>query len=207
MKEFSVTDNRVSGRVSTGGELDAFDQKWEVDLTFSAPLPKGAFAATSEPAPADPKEAGKEEAEDAAAASGGPKPPVGQLPLPAAARDVEYKEGVEQISFRADASVSAVANDFGAKLKKQGWKELPGGLMTKSNAILKRSREGAELTVIVQSSGSGCTVKILTEGLDWSATPASSAAKPAKPGNVDEIGNEAKRLIDDALKKIPRGLR
>ncbi len=58
MEDFKVTDTTVSGRVTTGGELDAFGQKWNVDLVFSAPLPKGAFAG-EEPKPmtkAEPKE-------------------------------------------------------------------------------------------------------------------------------------------------------
>jgi hypothetical protein len=100
MKEFNVTETHVSGRVSTGGELDAFGQKWEADLTFSAPLPKGAFAAGIEPAPTEPKKAGKE-----------------------------------------------------------------------------------------------------------SDTPASATTKPAKSGDADDTGAEAKRLLDEALRKIPRGLK
>ena len=156
--------------------MDAFGQKWEVDLTFSAPLPKGAFAAASEPAPTEPKKAGKEKAKPAEPAVAGPKLPVEKLPLPSAARDVEYKQIVEQIALGADASVSVVANDFSAKLKKQGWKESPGSLTGKNNAILKRKLDGAELTIMVQPAGSGCTVKIFTQGLDWSNPPASGAA-------------------------------
>lgn len=210
MTEFKVSDTQVSGHVSTGGEQDAFGQKWEVDLTFSAPLPKGAFAAAaSEPAPTEPKKTGKEKTRAAESAVAGPKLPIEKLPLPSAARDVEYKQIVEQIAFSADASVSVVANDFSAKLKKLGWKESPGSLVNKNNAILKRKLEGAELTIMVQPAGSGCTVKIFTEGLDWSNPPASATgvAKPAKGGDVDDIGAEAKRAIDDALKKIPGGFK
>ncbi len=39
MVEFKVVGGNVSGRVSTGKELDTFGEKWEVDLTFAAPLP------------------------------------------------------------------------------------------------------------------------------------------------------------------------
>jgi hypothetical protein len=200
MKEFKVSETHVSGHVSTGGELEAFGQKWAVDLTFSAPLPKGAFAAMSEPAPA-PKKTEQEESKPAVA---GPKLPVGQLPLPAGARDVEYKQGVEHIAFRAEASVSSVATDFSGKLKQNGWKESPGSLMTKNNAILKRTLNGAELTIMVQPAGKGCTVKVFTEGLDWSTPPASAAAKPAQTGDAKDIEAEAKRALEDALKQIPR---
>jgi hypothetical protein len=200
MKEFKVSETHVSGHVSTGGELDAFGQKWAVDLTFSAPLPKGAFAATSEPAP-QPKKADQEDNKPAVA---GPKLPVGQLPLPAGALEVEYKQGVEHIAFRAAASVSSVATDFSGKLKQNGWKESPGSLMTKTNAILKRTLNGAELTIMIQPAGKGCTVKVFTQGLDWSKPPASSAAKPGQSRDAKDIEAEANRVIEDALKQIPR---
>jgi hypothetical protein len=208
MEEFKVTDTHVSGHVITGGVLDAFGQKWEVDLTFSAPLPKGAFAAAaSEPAP-EPKKMARTEDEPPAAT--GPKLPVGELPLPSAARDVEYKATVEQIAFRADASVSTVANDFSAKLKAKGWKDSSGSLVSKTSAILRRKLNGADLTIMVQPAGKGCTVKVFAKGLDWSNAPAStaSAAKPsAKSPDVDSIEKEANRLINEALKKIPGGLK
>lgn len=221
MEEFKVTDTHVSGRVSTGGELDTFEQKWEVDLTFSSPLPKGAFAgeAASDPAPeSEPKpntkKAGKKQKdEEEPVAAAGPKMPVGQLALPAGVHDLTFNQVVEQIAFSADASVSAVANDFSGKLKEQGWKEGSGSLMGKNNAILKRKRDGAELTIMVQPAGNGCAVKVFTEGLDWSNPPAggsdAGAVKPAKKtGDADanDAEAEAKRLLDNALKLIPKGL-
>jgi hypothetical protein len=206
MKDFTVTETHVSGQVSTGGEQDAFGQKWEVELTFSAPLPKGAFAAVSEPAP-EPKKTAKAESEMPVDA--GPKMPVAQLPLPVGAADVEYKKVVEHIVFRSDTSLSAVVGDFSAKLKKQGWKDSPGGLMSKASAILTRKLNGAELTIMAQPAGSGCTVKVFTKGLDWSDTPASASppaeAKPAKSGDAGSIEAEAKRLLDEAMKKVPKG--
>lgn len=208
MKDFKVTDTHVSGQASTGGELDAFGQKWEVELTFSAPLPKGAFAAVSEAEDAPmPKKAGKE-TDDEPTLAAGPKMPVAQLPLPAAALDVEYKKIVEHITFRSDASVSVVAADFSKKLKAQGWKDSPGGLMGKTNSILKRKLNSAELTIMVQSAGKGCTAKVFTQGLDWSDAPASAAAaaKPAKNVDANDIEAEANRLLNEALKKIPKGL-
>ena len=73
-------------------------------------------------------------------------------------------------------------------------------------AILKRKLNDADLTIMVQPAGAGCNVKVFTEGLDWSSTSASGAAKPAKAGDVDDIEAEANKLINDALKKIPGGL-
>lgn len=209
MTDFKVTDTHVSGHLTTGGEDEAFGQKWDVDLTFSAPLPKGAFAAVKAPEP-EPEKAGKKMSKtDEPAAepiAAGPKIAVKDLPLPAGALDVEYKQLVGHITFRSESSVSTVATDFAAKLKAQGWKDGPGSLMGKSNAILKRKLNEADLTIMVQPAGKGCNVKVFTEGLDWSSTPASSAAKPAKAGDADDIEAEANKLINDALKKIPGGL-
>lgn len=205
MKDFKVTDTHVSGQVSTGGELDAFGQKWEVELTFSAPLPKGAFAEASAPeSGAKMKKTAREEEKEPAVPAG-PKMPVGQLPLPAGALDIEYKQVVGHITFRSDSPVSVVSKDFAAKLKAKGWKESPGSLMGKANAILKRKLNGAELTIMVQPAGKGCTVKVFTQGLDWSDPPASGAAAPAKGGDASGVEAEANRLLNDALKLIPKG--
>jgi hypothetical protein len=222
--DFTVTDTTVSGHVITPGELEAFGQKWEVDLTFSAPLPKGAFTAESEPAPEAKKKDKEMEKEEPLAT--GPKLAVGKLPLPSAARDVDYKQTVEHIAFSADGTVTAVANDFSAKLKKQGWKEGPGSLISKASAILMRKLNGAELTIMIKPADAGCTVQVFTEGLDWSeppaftpkpaadatpestdaSTPASSGAtKPAKSSDKEGIDPKTKRLLNDALKKIPKG--
>lgn len=204
--DFKVTDTEVSGHVTTGGEDDAFGQKWSVDLNFSAALPKGAFAAASEPLSESKKTA--KDTDDEPPAAAGPKIPVADLPLPVGARDAEYKTVVEQIAFSSDASVSAVANDFSAKLKQKGWKESPGSLMGKTNAILKRTLNGAELTAMVQPAGKGCTVKIFAKGFDWSNPPASASPQPAKSSTEEakNPGVEAKRALDKALKQIPRGL-
>lgn len=208
MTDFKITDTHVTGRLTTGGEDEAFGQKWDVDLTFSAPLPKGAFAAVKEPEPEKPgKKMTKTDEPEEQLGATGPKIAVKDLPLPAGAQDVEYKQLVGHITFRSDSPVSAVATEFAAKLKAQGWKDSPGSLMGKNNAILKRKLKDADLTIMVQpAAGKGCNVKVFTEGLDWSSAPASSAAKPAKAGDVDDIEAEANKLINDALKKIPGGL-
>lgn len=202
MEGFTVTDTHVSGRLTTGKEQEFFGQTWNVDLTFSAPLPKGAFAEASEP---EPKKMEKEVAEPAPT---GPKLPIAELPLPAGARDIEYKAAVGHIFFKADASVSAVAGDFSKKLKAQGWQDGPGNLIGKTNAILKRKLNGADLTIMIQPEGKGSTVKVFTQGLDWSSPPASTAgttpaAQPTTPTSADDIQKEANKAIQDALKQIP----
>lgn len=200
MEDFQVTDTTVSGRVTTGGELDAFGQKWNVDLKFTAPLPKGAFAEE------EAKPMTKEEPTEEPAKPAGPKLAVSKLPLPASALDVEYKAVVGHITFRSDASVSEVAGEFSAKLKEQGWKDGAGSLMGKTNAILKRELDGANLTIMVQPAASGCNVKVFTEGLDWSDAPKSgTAAAPAAAAPTDAAGIEAEvqKKLQEALKGLP----
>lgn len=200
IEDFKVTDTTVSGRVTTGGELDAFEQKWNVDLTFSAPLPKGAFA-EEEAKPMTKEEPKKEEP----AKPAGPMLAVSKLPLPASAADVEYKAVVGHIHFRSDASVSEVAGEFSDKLKEQGWKDGAGSLMGKTNAILKRERDGASLTIMVQPAGAGCTVKVFTEGLDWSGAPKGGAAAstPSAPVDPSAIEAEVQKKLQEALKGLP----
>ncbi len=199
MEDFKVTDTTVSGRVTTGGELDAFGQKWNVDLVFSAPLPKGAFAGE------EPKPMTKAEPKEEPAKPAGPKLAVSKLPLPASALDVEYKAVVGHINFRSDAPVSEVAGEFSAKLKEQGWKDGAGSLQGKANAILKRERDGASLTIMVQPAGTGCNVKVFTEGLDWSDAPkvGTAAAPAAAPTDAAGIEAEVQKKLQEALKGLP----
>ncbi|WP_009961780.1 hypothetical protein [Verrucomicrobium spinosum] len=208
MEGFTVTDTQVSGRLTTGKELEFFGQTWNVDLNFSAPLPKGAFAAES---PSTAKKMEKEkEKEVSEPVATGPKLPIADLPLPAGARDIEYKSVVGHILFKADGSVSTVANDFSKKLKAQGWQDGAGSLIGKNNAILKRKLNGADLTIMIQPEGTGSNVKVFTQGLDWSKTPASSVGagsapgtKPATPTSAEDIEKAANKALQDALKGIP----
>lgn len=163
MSKFSVTDNRISGHVTTGGELDAFDQRWSVELTFTAPLPKDAFAEDT-PEPELKKEVATPKA------SNSPMQ-LGKLQLPSSAQNVKFNTIVKHITFSSDSSVSELSAEFGNALDGQGWKESPGNMINKTNAIMKRELDGATLTIMVQPAGSGSTVKIFTKGLDWSEVP------------------------------------
>jgi hypothetical protein len=193
IEDFKVEGDRVSGRVTTGGELDSFDQKWSVDLVFSAPLPPGAFAGAPEPAPA-PAEAAE------AAAPSGPAPSASQLPLPESAQDVQIKALVGQMAFRSTAPVADLAKDFAGRLEKAGWKDEGGRLVTKNNAMMRFARDGASLTVMVKPDAAGSAVTIMSQGMDWADSTDSGAAGSGTPADPEA---EADRLIKDALKQIP----
>jgi hypothetical protein len=101
-----------------------------------------------------------------------PKPPlaalnVRDLPLPKDATDVEYKDLVEQMTFKSPAKVQLLANDFAKKLAEQGWKGEGGDLVTPKTAILNRTRGEATLTIMVKPAASGSTVQIFATGLEW----------------------------------------
>ncbi len=210
MEDFKCAGGNVSGHVITGKELDTFGEKWEVDLTFAAPLPDKLRNAPPTPAPAPKSVAGEEPAKPAKEEpkrGAGPVIPVQKLPLPKDATNVEFKSTVEQIQLSSPRPVDAVAKELAANLKQQGWKEGAGSLIGKTNAILKREQGDAKLTIFVQPAAPGSTVKILTEGLDWSGTPSSVAPKKAaSEPSAKDIEDEANKAIKDALKNLPKGL-
>ncbi len=205
MVDFKIAGGNVSGRVSTGKELDTFGEKWEVELTFAAPLPaklRNAPAAAPKPAANEPREP----AIKAPKAAAGPLIPARKLPFPKDATDVEFKALVKQIQFSSASPVETVAKEFSANLKAQGWKDGAGNLMGKKSAILKREQGDAKLTIMVQPAAAGSVVKIFTEGLDWSGGDGAPdpAAKKAPDAIGDDIEAQVQKQIQDALKGIPK---
>lgn len=201
MSKFEVTDTMVSGHLTTGGDDDFFDQTWNVDLEFSAPLPPGAFAdVEEEPAP----EAAATPEPEAA----GPKPSAKEIPIPASAKDVQIKPTVGQVSFISSQSVAVITKEISDILKAKGWKDGKGGLATKTNAILMRERDGGTLTIMIKAAGAGSSVNFMTQGLDWTESPeapAGSTAEAAPAPGVKDIEADANKLLQDALKMIPGG--
>ncbi len=197
---FTIAGGNVSGQITTGGVLEFFGDKWDVDLKFAAPLPDS----LRNPSPAVEKPVEKPKAEEKA-----PKPVAGplisasKLPLPADAADVDFKALVKQIHCTSKLPVDAVTKDLSARLKAQGWKVGKGNLQGKKNAILMWEQGDAKLTIFIQPSATGSTVKIMADGLDWSDSPKTPAKQPARDAG-DDIEKKANDLIKDALKNIPQ---
>jgi hypothetical protein len=225
--DFKMTGGQVSGRVSTGKELDTFGEKWEVDLTFAAPLPAklrtGTSAApgpASSPAGTGAKGAGTADRSTAVekpktetkAAPTGPLISARKLPLPKDAVNVEFQDTVKQIQFTSARPVAAAAAEFSANLKQGGWKESGGSVSSKQSAILRREQGDAKLTIMVQPAGTGSTVKIFNEGWDWSGGGVGGETRPLsppakKPGpapSAEDIEAQAQRILNDALKNLPK---
>jgi len=40
MSDFKLADDKIQGKISTGGEKETFGEKWEVDIKFQAKAPK-----------------------------------------------------------------------------------------------------------------------------------------------------------------------
>jgi hypothetical protein len=208
MVDFKIAGGNASGQVSTGKELDTFGEKWDLDLTFAAPLPaklRNAPAAASKPAANEAVEPVKDSPKPVAR---GPLIPARKLPLPKDATDVDFKATVNQIQFSSARPVEAVAKEFSANLRQQGWKDAAGSLMGKQNAILRREQGEAKLTIMVQPAAAGSVVKIFAEGLDWSGSGDATPPAPKKAADapsVEEIEAEAQKAIKDALKGLPKG--
>jgi len=169
--EFDVSDGQISGKLSTDGEQEFFDEKWEVeDLAFVAP-----YAAPAEKRVADDNPpAGKSKAKTPAKKSD-PKPEepaaaavnVHDLPYPKDAADFEYTELVGQIRFKSATGVKALAADLAKKLDSQGWKGAGADLITANSSIISRELGDATLTIFVKPSDKGSAVQIMSQGLDW----------------------------------------
>jgi hypothetical protein len=224
MTEFKIAGGNVTGHVSTGGTLDAFGQKWEVDLTFAAPLPEKLRTANAAPAkpgattpdpdwsvpptkptagetPAKPAKAPK-----AAKVAATPTISARNLPLPKDATDVQFKALVKQIHLTSGQPVTAVTSELSAGLKQQGWKDGRGELKGPKSAILKRELGDARLTIMIQSAPTGCTVKIFADGLNWDGAESATSPAAGNPAaEIDTAEKEAQKALKDALKNVPKG--
>ena len=170
---FDVSSGRIEGHFTTDGEKTTFDETWSVDLKFVVPFQTGTLAkkvpapsarpAARSSATAMPKT--KPAADKPAATSAAVN--VYALPFPADAANIEYKQLVEQITFKSGSSVQKLAGSFAKALAAQGWKSGGADLVTANSAILNLNRGDATLTIMVKPSGSGSQTTIFTQGLDW----------------------------------------
>jgi hypothetical protein len=207
-EDFKIAGGNVSGRLTTGKEQDAFGEKWDVDLTFAAPLPaklRNAAPSTpkpvaSEPSKSEPKEPAKPV---------GPMMAAAKLPFPKDAADLEYKALVKQIQFTSPRPVTPVTKEFQANLKQQGWKEASGNLVGPKNSILKYEQGPSKLTIMINPATGGSSVKIFTENLDW--TDAENTVSTKKPADAPKSAEDAlkdadtqiQKALKDALKGVP----
>jgi len=148
--DFEYADGQVKGELTTDGQADVFGETWEVNVKFVAPL--GEIPKEFKPAPSKDSE---ENATDNPAAAeptaelsekAAPKPSKDQLnvknlALTKDAADVEYKQLVEQLSFKSKTNVKSVCAELAANLKTQGWTKQGSDLITPASSILKRKRE------------------------------------------------------------------
>jgi hypothetical protein len=171
---FQFADGQVQGELTTDGQVEVFDQTWEVNLQFVAPLgeipkefqladsAKPGEDATDKPVSTEPttklsEKAGPESTET--------KLNVKDLVLTKDASDVEYKALVEHLLFKSKTNVKGVCSELSANLKAQGWTNEGSDLVTAASSILKRKRGDAALTIFVKPESGGSEVKIFTEGL------------------------------------------
>lgn len=176
---FKFEEGKVEGELVTDGQLEFFGDTWEVNLNFFAPLgetPKEfqvpETKKSEETATEKPKKQTSEDAEDDDDEKPASKPAADQLKvkevaLTKDAAEVDYKAGVEHVTFKSKASTKAVCAELSANLKAQGWSNDGSDLVTPASSILKRKRGDAKLTIFVKPEGDGSEVKIFTEGLAW----------------------------------------
>jgi len=168
--DFEYADGQVKGELTTDGAADVFGETWEVNVKFVAPLGE----IPKEFQPAAPKEAEQETTDKQVTAEltekTAPKPAqdklnVKDLALTKDASDFEYKQLVEQLTFKSKTNVKSFCAELAANLKAQGWTKQGSDLITPGSSILKRKRGDAELTIFVHPENGGSKVQMMTEGL------------------------------------------
>ena len=175
---FSFTDGKVEGQLTTDGEQDTFGEKWDVDIKFVAPL--GEIPAEFQPAEQKKTEktADKSKKQTPTSASSTPAdestPPtpadqinVRNLAVTKDASDFEYKTLVQHLSFKSKLPVKNACAQLATNLKAQGWTTDGHDMVNPTSSILKRKRGEAELTIFVKPEGEGSQVKMFTKGLSW----------------------------------------
>jgi hypothetical protein len=173
--DFTFADGKVEGEITTNGQHDTFGDTWEVKIKFVVPLgeiPKEFQVPESkkEEMPAakpNDKSAADDSEEETPSKNAGPKLSVKELALTKDATDVEYKNVVEHVLFKSKSNVKAVCAELAASLKAQGWTNDGPDMIQPQSSILKRKRDGANLTIFVKPDGSGSQIQIFTEGLSW----------------------------------------
>ncbi len=171
MSAFSYDQGKVEGDLTTNGETDFFDEKWEVKLKFVAPLgdiPKESQVA--EPAKEEtkaPKPSAEESEDEMESKPATDAPKARGLALTKDAAEVQYNQLVESLQFKSKSDVKSVCKELAANLKAQGWNNDGPDLVNPSSSILKRKRGKATLTIFVKPENGGSEVKMMTEGLSW----------------------------------------
>ena len=174
--DFEYADGQVKGELSTDGPADVFGETWEANVKFAAPL--GETPKEFQPAaPKDPEQETTDKPVTTEATSEPNEKPVANptldklnvkdLALTKDASEFEYKQLVEQLSFKSKANVKSVCAELAANLKAQGWSKEGSDLITPASSILKRKRGDAELTIFVKPESGGSKVQIMSEGLAW----------------------------------------
>jgi hypothetical protein len=178
--DFTYSDGKVEGELTTNGQVETFGETWEVKLKFVAPLgevpkefqvpePKKEekSATTTPPKKSADGDDDDDDNDDIAAKPKADGLKVKELALTKDATDVEYKQVVEHVVFKSKSNVKAACAELAAALKAQGWTNDGTDMVQPQSSILKRKRGKATLTIFVKPDGSGSQVQMFTEGLSW----------------------------------------
>ena len=175
--DFAYENGKVEGRLTTNGPKTFFDDTWEIDLKFVAPLgeiPKELQPAKSEESAEENKPANTEETspstestEESASEPEAAKIKAKDLALTKDATDVQYQSVTGGILFKSKSNVKSVCAELARNLKAQGWSSSGMDMIQPASSILRRKRGPATLTIFVKPASGGSAVSMFTEGLAW----------------------------------------
>ena len=170
--EFQIAGGQVQGKLRTDGEQEFFGDKWSVDLAFAAKYTPPAATTPSKPAIGTKSKTESPTVITNPAESKPTKPAAPQLKakdlvILQGVENVEYKKLTRHIKFASTKNFKVLAAELQKQLATQGW-QADGSDLIGVSAIIKRKRGDASLTIFVKPDGTGSTVGIHSEGLDFS---------------------------------------
>jgi hypothetical protein len=225
MNEFDMSTGNAKGQVTTPGELDTFGQKWSVDLKFAAPLPAESIKEMTakeeeddEKSPLEKRMDDEDDEDEDDDFSAKKKPSrekeivptlkIVDLPLPASAKDIQYKALVKQFTFQSEQKIPALAAEVQKTFAGKGWKSAASPLIRATSAIIELTQGEARLTLMMKPKGNGTETLVMTRNLDWSGAD-TKKARPRRESKDDEdddddFEKEALDAINDALDELKR---
>jgi hypothetical protein len=175
--DFAYENGKVEGRLTTNGPKTFFDETWEIDLKFVAPL--GAIPKELQPAETEKSAKGNTSArsdetsaltesdDESASPPEEAKIRAKDLAITKDATDVQYQSVTGGILFKSKLDVRTACAELASNLKAQGWSTSGMDMVQPTSSILRRKRGAATLTIFVKPASGGSEVKMFTEGLAW----------------------------------------
>jgi hypothetical protein len=172
-----VKDRRVVGKARLNSGGDTAEASFDVPLLEVVIKPAEPKLADRKP-PKSPESKDPKNDSSGDVASDTPKkvpaapapntgPNVYTLPIPKDAANLTYRKLTGQINFSSPSDIKTLSDFYASGLEPLGWTRTSKDLVSTKSASLKRAQGDATLSVFVRPADKGCTVQIISKGLNW----------------------------------------